>query len=68
METKTETKTETKAKSEQLVNIRIPINPLNPKDLTVPVTVNGKRTEYRRGEVISVPAHVVKILEQAGYL
>lgn len=62
------TTTQTSAKPEQLVNLRIPINPFNPKDLIVPVTINGKRTEYKRGETISVPAAVVDILTKAGYL
>lgn len=68
MENTATTTREKKIPAERTVSIRIPMDPLNKWDKTVPVTINGVRTEYPRGELIAVPEGVAKILEEAGYL
>ena len=51
-----------------MVEIKIPIDPQNPKDLVVPVIINGYRWEIKRGEKVSVPEPVAKILEDSKYI
>ena len=55
-------------KSKKMVEIKIPIDSQNPKDLIVPVIINGYRWEIKRGEKVSVPEPVAKILENAKYI
>lgn len=50
------------------VNIRIPIDPLNPNDNVVPIQINGYKWICKKGEILSLPRECVKILEEAGYL
>lgn len=50
------------------VRIKVPIDPLNPKDLMVPVVINGYQWLIKRGETVEVPEEVVKILEEAKYI
>lgn len=50
------------------VDIIIPVNPLNEKDVTVPVTINGYQYNIKRGVTVKVPINVKKILQDAGYL
>lgn len=57
-----------KLKSKGLVRIKIPVDPLNPKDLIVPVKINGYKWLIKRGETVEVPENVVKILERAKYI
>lgn len=51
-----------------MVRIKLPIDPLNPKDLMVPVVINGYQWLIKRGETVEVPEQVVKILEEAKYI
>lgn len=55
-------------KNKKMVEIKIPIDPQNPKDLVVPVIINGYRWEIKRGEKVSVPEPVAKILENSKYI
>ena len=50
------------------VRIKIPVDPLNPKDLVVPVMINGYIWEIKRGETVDVPEEVSNILENAKYI
>ena len=50
------------------VKIKIPVDQLNPKDLMVPVVINGYQYLIKRGETVEVPEAVVKILEEAKYI
>lgn len=50
------------------VNIRIPKDPLNPKDDSVPVGVNGYYFVIKRGEYVDVPQTVADILREANYI
>lgn len=51
-----------------MVRIKLPIDPLNPKDLMVPVVINGYQWLIKRGETVEVPEQVVRILEEAKYI
>lgn len=55
-------------KNKKMVEIKIPIDPQNPKDLIVPVIINGYRWEIKRGEKVSVPEPVANILEDSKYI
>ena len=55
-------------KNKKMVEIKIPIDSQNPKDLVVPVIINGYRWEIKRGEKVSVPEPVAKILENSKYI
>lgn len=55
-------------KNKKTREIKIPIDPQNPKDLIVPVIINGYRWEIKRGEKVIVPEPVAKILEDAKYI
>lgn len=61
-------KTAKAIKSKKMVEIKIPVDPQNPKDLIVPVIINGYRWEIKRGEKVSVPEPVAKILENSKYI
>lgn len=50
------------------VRIKIPVDPLNPKDLVVPVMINGYIWQIKRGETVDVPEEVANILENAKYI
>jgi len=50
------------------VKIRIPKDPLNPKDEVVPVCINGYIWQIKRGETVEVPKPVADILADAGYI
>lgn len=62
------TKTGKELKSEEKVKIKIPADPLNPKNKTVPVCINGYNYFIKRGESVSVPNVVAELLETAGYI
>ena len=51
-----------------MVRIKLPEDPLNPKDLMVPVVINGYQWLIKRGETVEVPEQVSKILEDAKYI
>ena len=55
-------------KSKKMVEVKIPVDPQNPRDLIVPVIINGYRWEIKRGEKVSVPEPVAKILEESKYI
>lgn len=57
-----------KIKGYKNVEIKIPINPQNPKDLIVVVGINGYKWRIKRGEKVSVPEPVAKILEDSKYI
>ena len=48
--------------------VRIPIDKNNPKDLIVPVCVNGYIFQIERGKSVEVPVTIAEILEESGYL
>jgi len=50
------------------VSVRIPVDKMNPKDLVVPVCINGYIYQIERGKSVPVPSEVARILEDAGYL
>lgn len=50
------------------VKIRIPFDKLNPKDLAVPVCINGYIWQINRGEYVEVPKAVADVLSEAGYI
>ena len=50
------------------VRIKVPVDPLNPKDLMVPVVINGYLWNIKRGETVEVPENVANILENAKYI
>ena len=76
------TKTEEQSKIEQekeakktaetlkkdLVEIKIPIDPLNKTDKTVDVIINGYRWTIERGKEVIVPRAVKEILTDAKYI
>jgi hypothetical protein len=61
-------KTAKAIKNKKMVEIKIPIDSQNPKDLIVPVIINGYRWEIKRGEKVLVPEPVAKILEDSKYI
>lgn len=66
--TKVALKTGNAINKQKKVEIKIPVDPQNPKDLIVPVVINGYRWEIKRGEKVSLPEAVVKVLENAKYI
>lgn len=50
------------------VEIKVPIDKQNPKDLEVTVQINGYVYLIKRGETVKVPAPVKKLLERAGHI
>ena len=53
---------------ESTVKIKIPVDPMNPKDLIVPIMINGYKWKIKRGETVEVPEAVADILEEAKYI
>lgn len=51
---------------EETVKVRIPIDPLNPKDLEVLVGINEKYAKVIRGEDTEVSIPVYEVLKNAG--
>lgn len=54
--------------AEEKVSIRIPQDPLNRDDDTVPVCVNGYNYFIKRGVTVEVPRTIAEILERAQYI
>ena len=54
--------------AQEKVRIMVPGDPLNPKDNSVPVCINGYVYQVKRGVRVEVPEAVAQILEDAGYL
>ena len=50
------------------VEIVIPKDRLNEKDAFVPAAINGYIWKIKRGEKVSVPVEVARILREAGYI
>lgn len=61
-------KTGKEINKQKKVEVKIPIDPQNPKDLIVPVVINGYRWEIKRGVKVALPESVVKVLENAKYI
>ena len=57
-----------KLKSKGMQRIKIPVDKMNPKDLMIPVVINGYQYLIKRGETVEVPDEVVRILEEAKYI
>ena len=51
-----------------LVEIKIPIDPLNKTDRTVDVIINGYRWTIERGKEVKVPRAVKELLTDAQYI
>ena len=54
--------------TQKTVTLTIPIDKRNPKDLVVPVTINGYTWQIKRGEKVEVPEEVERILHEAKYI
>lgn len=63
-----EAKETAKKLKQDLVEIKIPEDLLNPKDKVVDVFINGYRWSIERGKEVKVPREVKKILEGAKYI
>jgi hypothetical protein len=63
-----EAETKTAKKAEKKVKVRIPKDSLNTTDTFVPVTINGKITQIKRGEDVEVSEEIARILRDSGYL
>lgn len=63
-----EAKETAKKLKQDLVEIKIPEDLLNPKDKVVDVFINGYRWSIERGKEVKVPREVKKILESAKYI
>ena len=61
-----ETKKELVANKEKTVKVRIPIDPLNPKDKEVIIGINEKYAKVIRGEETEVSIPVYEQLKNAG--
>jgi hypothetical protein len=46
--------------------IKIPIDPLNPKEVAIPVIIDGYRFDIKKGVEVELPLPVIEILEKAG--
>lgn len=53
---------------EKKVRIKIPVDVLNPEDLTVTVQVNGYTFLIKRNESVEVPESIANILSEAKYI
>lgn len=53
---------------EPKVRVKIPADPLNKGEQTVPVGINGYFYYIRRGETVEVPQTVADLLERAQYI
>ena len=54
--------------TQKTVVLTVPIDKRNPKDLVVPVTINGYTWQIKRGEKVEVPEEVERILHEAKYI
>lgn len=68
MEQEKEAKKTAEALKKDLVEIKIPIDPLNKTDRTVDVIINGYRWTIERGKEVKVPRAVKEILTDAKYI
>ena len=68
IEQEKEAKKTAEALKKDLVEIKIPIDPLNKTDKTVDVIINGYRWTIERGKEVKVPRAVKEILTDAKYI
>ena len=68
LEQEKEAKKTAEALKKDLVEIKIPIDPLNKTDKTVDVIINGYRWTIERGKEVKVPRAVKEILTDAQYI
>lgn len=68
IEQEKEAKKTAEALKKDLVEIKIPIDPLNKTDRTVDVIINGYRWTIERGKEVKVPRAVKEILTDAKYI
>lgn len=54
--------------TDESVTVRIPVDPLNPTDLDVVVSINCETTIIKRGIDVNVKRSVYEILRQAQYI
>ena len=60
--------TNTSANKEKMKVVAIPVDPLNVKDKTVKVTINGEEHKIKRGVQTKVTKQVYEMLVIAGYV
>lgn len=68
IEQEKEAKKTAEALKKDLVEIKIPIDPLNKTDRTVDVIINGYRWTIERGKEVKVPRAVKEILTDTKYI
>lgn len=68
MEQEKEAKKTAETLKKDLVEVKIPIDPLNKTDRTVDVIINGYRWTIERGKEVKVPRAVKEILTDAKYI
>lgn len=61
-------KTGEELKDSDKVRIKIPMDKINKSETQVVVGINGFNYIIKKGETVSVPNEVAKILENAGYI
>lgn len=54
-------------KQTERVRLKVPVDPMNEKDDTVDVGINGHFWRIKRGAEVTVPAAVFTLLEEGGY-
>lgn len=68
LEQEKEAKKTAETLKKDLVEIKIPIDPLNKTDRTVDVIINGYRWTIEKGKEVKVPRAVKEILTDAKYI
>ena len=68
MEQEKEAKKTAETLKKDLVEIKIPIDPLNKTDKVVDVIINGYRWTIERGKEVKVPRAVKELLTDANYI
>jgi hypothetical protein len=68
MENEVDKKTEAKKPKADKVLVRIPFDELNKGDKFVPVCINGKIIQIKRGEDVYVSTQIREILKDARYI
>ena len=63
-----EAKKTAETQKKDLVEIKIPIDPLNKTDKVVDVIINGYRWTIERGKEVKVPRAVKELLTDANYI
>ncbi len=59
---------EVKENKKSKIKVQLPIDPLNPKDTKIKVSINGKDTEIERGKMVEIEENVYKVLINAGII